>query len=45
VNLARLEYGRGNVAGARHVLEQAAQAGVSDPRLQAMTAQLSRAQP
>jgi hypothetical protein len=45
VNLARLEYARGNVAGARHVLEQAAQAGVSDPRLQAMAAQLSRAQP
>jgi tetratricopeptide (TPR) repeat protein len=43
VNLARMELERGNSQGARKVLELAAQAGVSDSRLQALAAKLRTA--
>jgi tetratricopeptide (TPR) repeat protein len=45
VNLARVEHMRGNAPGARRVLELAAQAGVRDPRLEAIAVQLSGSAP
>jgi len=42
-NLARLQHKRGNVAAAREVLMMAARAGIDDPRLQALAAQLFQA--